>query len=154
PGYDEVTGLGTPKADLLVPDLAAYGLPDQLVVSAQPQGPVTAGSPFGLTIEVESPSGRLLTDATGTVTIAMASGPGGAALGGTRTSSIIQGGATFSGLTIDLAGEGYSLMASAPGIKSVTSSAFDVVPAAPTQLVINAQPPPVVTAGSNFGMTV
>ena len=30
PGYDYVTGLGTPVANLLVPDLASYGMPDQL----------------------------------------------------------------------------------------------------------------------------
>ena len=53
PGYDYVTGLGTPIANLLVPDLASYGLPDQLVVTAQPAGSVTAGSSFGLTVDVE-----------------------------------------------------------------------------------------------------
>ena len=35
-GYDEVTGLGSPKANLLVPDLVAYGAATQMVVTAQP----------------------------------------------------------------------------------------------------------------------
>ena len=43
PGYNEVTGLGSPIANLLVPDLASYGLPTQLAITAQPHASVTAG---------------------------------------------------------------------------------------------------------------
>ena len=53
PGYDEVTGLGSPIANLLVPDLASYDLPTQLAITAQPPASVTAGSGFGLTVAVE-----------------------------------------------------------------------------------------------------
>ena len=79
PGYDESTGLGTPVADLLAPDLAFYGMADQLVVTAQPPASVTAGQPFGLTVEVESPDGALVTGASGTVTVSMANSPAAAA---------------------------------------------------------------------------
>ena len=46
PGYDMVTGLGTPKANLLVPALAAFGLTQQtthVVVTSQP-GNIVAGN--------------------------------------------------------------------------------------------------------------
>src|SRR5262249_55858018 len=49
-GYDEVTGLGTPAADLLAHDLAFYGMADHLVITAQPPTTVTAGQAFGLTV--------------------------------------------------------------------------------------------------------
>jgi hypothetical protein len=154
PGYDEVTGLGSPIANLLVPDLAGYGMPYQLVVTAQPLGSTTAGNPFGVTVKVESPSGQLIAGATGTVTLSLASGPGGTALNGTLTATINQGVATFSGLSIDQAGTGYTLLISGNQLDSATSAAFDVVPAAAAQLVIAAQPPSSLTAGAAFGLSV
>ena len=154
PGYDRVTGLGTPRADLLVPDLAAYSLPDQLVVTAQPSGSVTAGGSFGLTVAIENAGGAVVTGATGNVTIALANNPGGATLHGSLTATVENGIATFSGLTIDQAGTSYTLLVGASGFKSVTSAGFDVKPAAPAQLVLSAQPPPSVTAGNGFGLAV
>ncbi len=70
-------------------------------MTAEPAGSVTAGSSFGLTVEVESPGGQLVTGATGTVTLSLANDPGGAALNGTLTATIDDGVATFSGLSID-----------------------------------------------------
>ena len=67
-GYDEVTGLGSPKATLLVPDLAAAGLATKLVVTAQPSGNVTAGSSFGLSVLIENASGGVETSFDGSVT--------------------------------------------------------------------------------------
>ena len=50
PGYDLVTGLGSPNANLVVNDLAAYDLAANLVVSAQPpqtlQAALRSGSRF------------------------------------------------------------------------------------------------------------
>ncbi len=77
PGYDEVTGLGSPVANLLVPGLATFGLPTQLAVTAQPPASVTAGSGFGLTVPVEDSSGNVITNYNGSVTIALATNPGG-----------------------------------------------------------------------------
>ena len=59
PGYDEVTGLGSPVANLLVPDLAAYGMASQLVVTAQPPPLVAIGQPFDLQISAEDSYGNV-----------------------------------------------------------------------------------------------
>ena len=48
PGYDELTGLGTPVGNLLIPDLVSYGLPVGLQFSAEPATEVTSGTPFSL----------------------------------------------------------------------------------------------------------
>jgi hypothetical protein len=154
PGYDQVTGLGTPRADLLVPDLASYGLPDRLVVTAQPPGSVTAGSSFGLAVAIVDGVGSPQTAATGTVTVSIASPSSPGNLDGTLTATFDRGVATFSDLSIDRAGAGYSLGLSAAGLDSVTSSSFTVGPAAPALLAIASQPPPSVTAGAAFGLTV
>jgi hypothetical protein len=154
PGYDEVTGLGTPRADLLVPDLADYGMPDQLVVTEQPPNSVTAGSPFEITVSVENRNGVVQTEATGTITLAMAGDPSGSTLNGTLTATISNGVATFSGLTIDRAATGYTIQATSAGLSATTTQAFDVQPSAPVQLAVTAQPDPLITAGTEFGLTV
>jgi len=154
PGYDEVTGLGTPVANLLVPGLVSYALATQLALSTQPPGSVTAGSGFGLSVTVESPSGSTITDYNGNVTIGLAKNPGSGSLGGTLTATAVDGVASFSGLTLDIAGIGYTIKATASGLTAATTSAFDVVPGAGAQLVISSQPPSIVTAGVGFGLTV
>ncbi len=67
---------------------------------------------------------------------------------------VSQGVATFSTLTLDQAGKGYTLQATSTGLPPITTGAFDVVPAAASQVVITAQPPVRVTAGLAFGLTV
>ena len=124
------------------------------MVSTQPPGSVTAGTGFGLSVTVEDPFGNAVTDYNGSVTIALASGPDGATLGGTLTAKAVDGVATFAGLTLNTAGTGYALEATASGLKTATTSDFNVVPAAPALLVISSQPPSSVTAGDGFGLTV
>jgi hypothetical protein len=43
-GYDEITGRGSPIANLLIPDLASYGLPTHLEIVAKPLASVPAGT--------------------------------------------------------------------------------------------------------------
>ena len=71
------------------------------MVTQQPPSSVTAGSPFGLTVQAEDSSGNLVTSFNGTVTVVLANNPGGATLGGTLTATASGGVATFSGLTLD-----------------------------------------------------
>ena len=84
-------------------------------MTQQPPASVTAGSPFGLTVQAEDSSGNLDSSFNGTVTVALASNPGGATLGGTLTVTASGGVATFSGLTLNKAASGYTLEVSASG---------------------------------------
>ncbi|HET9707449.1 MAG TPA: hypothetical protein VFP39_04005 [Gemmatimonadales bacterium] len=72
--------------------------------------------------------GNVLTAFTGNVTVAIAGGTGtaGASLGGTKTVAAVAGVATFSNLTVNLAGTGYKLTASSSGFTTGTSNAFTV----------------------------
>jgi streptogramin lyase len=124
----------------------------QLVVAQQPPTSVTAGSPFGLTVDVDDSSGNLESSFNGTVTVALATNPSGATLGGTLTVTANQGVATFSGLTLTTAASGYTLQASGTGLSYAVTSAITVTPSAPAQVVVTSQPPSSVTAGSGFGL--
>ncbi len=126
---------------------------NHLVVTAQPPGSVTAGSGFGLTVKAEDQSGNVLTSFGGTVSVALSNNPGGATLGGTLTATAQDGVASFSGLTLDKAGTGYTLRVSASGLASTATSGFNVTAAAATQLVVTTQPPSDVAPGAGFGLT-
>jgi virginiamycin B lyase len=123
-----------------------------LVVSAQPPASVTAGSSFSLTVQAEDSSGNLITSFNGQVTVTLASNPGGSTLGGTLTVPASGGVATFSGLTLNKAASGYTLVATTSGLGQGVSNAVTVTPAAATQLVITQQPATTVKLNSPFAL--
>jgi large repetitive protein len=131
----------------------------QLLVSAQPPSVVTAGAPFGLTVSALDAFGNLATSFTGSITVAL-SGAGGPPLNGTLQMTATSGMAVFSGLSIDLAGAGYTLTATGNNpvtgnpLTSTTSNPFTVNPASPTTLVVSISPPTVMTAGALFGLAI
>ena len=125
------------------------------MVTAQPPTSVTAGQGFGLTIKVEDGFGDVVTSYNGSVTISLGSNPGGGTLGGTLTVTAVDGIATFSGLTLNKVGSGYTLKASSGSLTAAaTTSGIAVTPAAATHLVVTTEPPSSVTAGSGFGLKV
>ncbi len=143
-GYDDLTGLGSPIANLLIPALIAYGQTSQygrLVITVQPPASVSAGSGFGLTVDVEDSSGDLITSYDANLVIALSSNPGGSTLGGNPTAPVTNGVATFSGLTLNKVGIGYTLTVSGGSVAPVTTSPLNVTPG-------STQPPP-STTGSN-----
>jgi hypothetical protein len=123
-----------------------------LVVTAQPPASVTAGSGFGMTVQAEDSSGKLITSFNGTVTVALGSNPGGSTLGGTLTMTASGGVATFSGLTLNKAASDYTLVATTSGMGQGVSNAMTVTPAAATQLVITQQPSTTVKLSSPFAL--
>ncbi len=110
-----------------------------LAAPAQPLPDVHVNSPFGTTFTVEYTSGVVDKAFSGDVTIALANNPGGSssALGGTVTVAAVNGVATFSGLTINIAGDGYTLRVSGGGLAPVTTNPFDI-----TSVVVPPPPPP------------
>ena len=69
------------------------------------------------------------------------------------TSTTTNGVATFSGCKINLAGNGYTLVATSPGLQSATSSAFNIVTPALTSFKV-VGPTGNQTAGTAFSVTV
>ena len=100
PGYNEVTGLGSPLTNLVVPDLAAYGMATQLVVTAQPPPTVGVSQPFDLQVSAEDSYGRVDYSYAGNV---MLSGPD--LNSSPVTVSASDGVATFNGVSVNAGGD-------------------------------------------------
>jgi streptogramin lyase len=126
----------------------------QLVVTQEPPASVTAGAPFGLTVEAEDSSGNLIDSFNGTVTVAMGYNPG-QPLGGTLTATASNGVATFSGLTLTEETQGPppdELYTSGGGFGWGVTSPITVTPAAASQLIITTEPPATVKLNGAFGL--
>ena len=104
-------------------------------------------------VAVRDGSGSTATTATGTIALALASNPSGAALQGTTSVTAVAGVATFSNLSLDKAGTGYTLVASASGMASATSGAFSVTAPVALRLAFVAQPSN-TTGGSRISPAV
>jgi hypothetical protein len=98
----------------------------QLVITVQPPGMVAPGAAFGLTVTAEDANGNVATTFGDPVTLALASNPGGATLGGTTTLNASSGVAAFTGLTLDKTGIGYTIQATSGSLTKGTTNSFDV----------------------------
>src|SRR5213075_1256347 len=103
------------------------GTATQLVFSVQPTNTV-AGATITPAVQLtaQDASGNTATGFTGNITVAIGTNPGGGTLSGTTTVAASGGVATFSGLSINKAGTGYSLTATGAG--SATSTVFNITP--------------------------
>src|SRR5882762_2125041 len=110
-------------------------------VAITPAVQVTARDAFGNTA----------TGFTGNVTVAIGTNPGGGTLGGTATRAAVAGVATFSGLTIDKAGAGYTLTAAAGAGITGTSGPFNVTAATAGKLALTTQPSTTAQSGVALG---
>ncbi|MEO8584735.1 MAG: Ig-like domain-containing protein [Acidobacteriota bacterium] len=100
-----------------------------------------AGSPItpAVTVRIVDAGGNLMASAA-SVTVAIGTNAGGGTLSGTLTVAAVGGVATFSGLSIDKAGTGYTLTAASSGLTGATSSSFDVLPRPASQLAFGTPP--------------
>jgi hypothetical protein len=127
----------------------AVGTAEKLVFSIQPSN-TTAGAAVAPAVEVTALDavGNTVTSFTGAVTIDIGTNPVGGVLSGTTTVSATAGVASFSNLSIAKSGIGYTLTASAAGLVGATSTAFNVVAGAATQLSFTVQPSSVAAGAS------
>src|SRR5262249_10434414 len=102
------------------------GTPTQLVFKPSPSDS-TGGVAFPTqpVVEVQDANGYLVTSYSGSVILAIANNPGGGTLAGTASVPVSNGKATFSGLSIDKPGTGYTLQASS-GALTGTSASFNI----------------------------
>lgn len=107
-----------------------------------------------LTVRLLDAFGNLATSAADPLTLALAANPGGGTLGGTTTTNAVSGVATFSNLTIDKPGDGYTLQATAatlPG-KAAISNPFNIGARPATHFSVTA--PATAQSGVPFSFTV
>ncbi len=115
--------------------------PYELFFAQHPEN-TTAGETIpSIVIEIQDSQGNLIEVATDEVTIDIDNDPtSSATLSGTTTKAAIDGVVTFDNLSIDKAGEGYTLITTADGMESVTSSSFNILAGDPYQLFFEQQP--------------
>jgi hypothetical protein len=126
----------------------------QLAFTAQPSSSI-AGATITPPVQVSArdPFNNLVPSYTGNVTVAIETNPGGGTLSGTKQVAAVAGVATFSTLSINMVGTGYSLLAAAAGLVSASSAAFDITSSTGTQLVFTVQPA-TTTAGATINSAV
>src|SRR5437762_8679678 len=76
-------------------------------------------------------AGDVSTGVCGLDTVALGANPGGGTLAGTTSVNAVSGVATFSTLSINNAGNGYTLTASASGLTGATSASFNITRSPP-----------------------
>jgi hypothetical protein len=96
------------------------------VITTQPPATVKVNTGLGFQASIEDQYGNVVTTATNTVKVAFANNPTGATLGGALSVTASQGVATFSGLTINKTGVGYTLQVSSSSLSSAVTSAISV----------------------------
>lgn len=103
------------------------GQPTRVAFLQQPST-INAGATISpaVRVAVQDSSGNTVTSSTATVTLAMGTNPGGSALSGTTSVAAVSGVATFSNLSLNNAGSGYTLTAESSGLTGATSSTFNV----------------------------
>jgi hypothetical protein len=92
-----------------------------------------------VTVQVQDSLGNVVTGDSSNVTIAIGTNPATGTLGGTLTHAALNGVATFSNLSINNAGNGYTLQATDGSLTSATSSSFNIV-GTPAKLAFGVQP--------------
>jgi len=122
PGTAAPTGLAIASGD------GGGAVPSgRLAFLVQPNN-VSAGEPINPEVKVLAVDslGKVLSQFSGSVSVTLGSSASGGILSGTTSVTASGGLAIFPSLVISQAGSGYTLIASAPGLVSVSSSTFTV----------------------------
>ena len=98
----------------------------QVVITSAAPATVVVSASFGLLAAIEDAYGNVVTSSSGAVKVAFENNPGGAKLGGTISVKASEGVATFSGLTINKVGTGYTLELTSSGLTGAITSPITV----------------------------
>ncbi len=101
----------------------------QLAFTVEPTTTTVASSIMpAVQVAIQGALGNLVAGATDAVTVAIGTNPGSGTLSGTTTVNAVAGVASFTDLTIDQMGTGYTLVATSGSLSSATSAAFGIFP--------------------------
>ncbi len=120
-----------------------------LLVFTLPPSTATVATAITPKVEVTArdAQGNTATGFTGSVTVAIGTNPSNGVLAGTVQLAAVGGIASFSTLSINLAGTGYTLTAASGALAGATSTTFDITSTLATQLTFSTQPS-AATAGA------
>jgi len=152
-GYDLVTGLGSPIANKWVAGLVGNSTvtTDNLAFTTNPATAQVSVTMSPVVVTVQNSSGGTVSTDNSNITLAIASGPSGARLNGTVAVAAVNGVATFTGLSLTIAGNYTLLATSSSATDAATTSASFTITAVPTTLHLSfVTPPSNVVAGNTI----
>jgi hypothetical protein len=135
-----VTSAGLSGSPLTVSATARSVAPVRLAVQTGPVSGKAGLAMPAIRVVAQDAAGNLVPTFTGDVTVALGANTGGATLSGTTTVPAVAGVATFTGLTLNRAGTGFTFVFSSPSLTSVTSATFDMTAGDAARLVFGAMP--------------
>jgi alpha-tubulin suppressor-like RCC1 family protein len=141
-GYTLVAAAGALNPATSAGFTVSSGVAARLAFAVQPTD-ATAGEAISpaVTVAVQDAFGNPVSGATGTVTMAIGTNPGGGTLVGSTAVGAVGGLATFGGISVQKSGTGYTLVASSSGLASATGAPFNIAAGPPAHLAFIAQPP-------------
>lgn len=134
------TLVGDPRVTAQADTTVQPGAPASLRLDTAPISGTAGEALSDLTVTLLDATGNVATEATAPLTLALAINPGSATLSGTLTATPVMGVVTFSGLSLDKAGVGYTLTVSGDGLSAVTSAPFDITTGPVAKLAFGQQP--------------
>ena len=118
----------------------ATGTPATMAFSMQPASTTAGTSISAIHVALSDQHGNLANAATNPVSLSFGTNAGSGTLSGSVSTTSVSGVATFSDLSIDKTGVGYTVVASSSGLTSATSTAFNIANAAADHLIFSTQP--------------
>ncbi len=125
-------------------------------MTGQPPKAVGAGVAFGMTVSAEDGQGNVDTSYDGPITLTLGNHPAGSMLSGVLVIGATDGVATFTGLSLNMPADDYTILASGGTLTSATSIGFNVTagPATQLQVATGGEPPASVLAGGLFSVSL
>ena len=114
------------------------------MIAEQPPATIAVGGAFGIRVVAEDPFGNIDPNFDGAVTVALARNLGGSTLSGTTTVSATQGVATFANLSLNNAGNGFTLQVSSTALASATTTVFTIASVTTPTSTPTPSPPTIV----------
>src|SRR5205823_13305274 len=115
--------------------LVVFGAANHLAFLQQPTNRAAGASISpAVTVRVLDSGDRLVANSTALIGMAIGTNPSTGTLSGTTPVNAVNGVATFSNLSIDKIGTGYTLQATSSGLTSATSNPFNITVGAATQV--------------------
>ncbi|QLY24964.1 S-layer family protein [Bdellovibrio sp. KM01] len=118
----------------------------QLIYIANPTNTVAGNTISTVTIRAVDIYANTISSFNGNVTVAIGTNAGSGTLSGTKVVAASSGTATFSDLSIEKSGTGYTFSATAAGVSAAVSSTFNITPDSPASIA--------VSSGNNQSATI
>jgi hypothetical protein len=121
--------------------LIVFGAATHLGIGQGPSTtPATAAITPAVTVNVLDANENIVASSAASITMAIGTNAGGGTLSGTLTQAAVSGVATFPGLSIDKAGNGYTLQATSGSLTAAVSGNFNVTVGVAARLQFVQQP--------------